>query len=169
MSDKAKKVFLLLTIVVPFLLYCIYYYTRMFKNAPYKFTEFKSFTIKYGNGDSLVNKYDSKTGEYDYLNNHDSLIKKIVFLPTSDLLYLHRKASDLGFWDFPAKELGNDTLKVDGHRPPHYLIEFNYQRKSKTVLYDASFGGDPKLNDANQQMIREIMKVLNDAESRKKK
>lgn len=169
MSDKAKKVFLTLTIVVPFLLYCIYYYSRMLKNAPYKFTEFKSFVIKYGDGDSLVNQYNSLTGEYQYLNKHDSLIKTNLLLTKDDLLYLHRKAADLGFWDFPSYELNSDTTKFAGHKPPRYYIEFNYQRKSKKVLFDASFDGDSRLKDANVDLIKEIMTVLADAEDRKKK
>ncbi len=169
MSDKAKKIFLTLTIVVPFLLYCIYYYSRMLKNAPYKFTEFKSFVIKYGDGDSLVNQYNSLTGEYQYLNKHDSLIKTNLLLTKDDLLYLHRKAADLGFWDFPSYELNSDTTKFAGHKPPRYYIEFDYQRKSKKVLFDASFDGDSRLKDANVNLIKEIMTVLADAEDRKKK
>jgi hypothetical protein len=169
MSDKAKKIFLGLTIIVPFLFYCIYYYGMILKDAPYKFTEFKSFTFQYGTGDSMINKYDSKTGDYQYLNNHDSLIKTNLLLPQSDLLYLHRKAADLGFWDFPANEVNNDTTDRHGIKPPHYLIQFNYQRKSKKVLFDAAFNGDVRLKDANEQMIKEIMHVLADAEDKQKK
>jgi hypothetical protein len=169
MSDRAKKIFLLLAIVVPFLFYCLYYYGRMFKNAPYKFTEFKSFVFKYGDGDSLVNQYNSLTGDYQYLNNRDSLIKTNLLLTKNDLLYLHRKAADIGFWDFPSVELNSDTTKFKGHKPPHYYIEFNYQRKSKKVLFDASFDGDVRLKDANVQMIKEIMHVLADAQDKQKK
>ena len=168
MSDRAKKVFLVLTIVVPFLMYCVYYYTRMIQNAPYKFTEFKSFVIQYGTSDSLLNKYDSKTGAYQYLNKHDSLVKMNLLLTKSDLLYLHRKAADLGFWDFPSNELG-DTAKYKGAKPLRYYIEFNYQRKSKKVLYDEGFEGDSRLKDANENLVKEIMHVLADAEDRKKK
>lgn len=168
MSDKAKKVFLLLTIVVPFLLYCVYYYSRMLKNAPYKFTEFKSIVFKYGDGDSLVNTYNSATGEYQYINKKDSLVKINLLLTKDDLLYLHRKASELGFWDFPAKELSSDTTGFQGHKPPHYFIQFNYQRKSKTVMFDAAFNGDDKLKDANMDLIKEIMSTLATAEDRKK-
>lgn len=168
MSDKAKKVFLILTIVVPFLMYCVYYYSRMIKNAPYKFTEFKSFVIQYGTSDSLLNKYDSKTGNYQYLNKKDSLIKTNLLLKSSELLFLHRKAAELGFWDFPSDERG-DSTKYKGEKPTRYYIEFNYQRKSKKVLFDESFNGDAKLKDANENLKDEILHVLADAEDRKKK
>ena len=167
MSDKAKKIFFTLTIVVPFLLYCVYYYSHMIKNAPYKFTEFKSFVFKYGISDSMVNTYDSKSGDYQYLNRKDSLIKTNLLLRNNDLLYLHRKAAELGFWDFPSQELA-DTTKIKG-KPLRYYIEFNYQRKSKKVWFDESFGGDTKLKDANENLIKEIQHVLADAADRNKK
>jgi hypothetical protein len=165
--SNPKKVFLAFSIVVPFLFYCIYYYGIMLKNAPYKFVEFESMNIQYGGRDSLVNKYDSKTGNYQYLNNRDSLVKKHLHLNQKDLLYLHRKAADLGFWDFPADETG-DSIK-HGAQPLRYIIEFKYKRKSKKVVFDANFDGDPRLIDANQKLIKEITQVLETEEVNQKK
>jgi len=79
-SKRFKQIFLGFSIALPFLIYCVYYYGMMIKNAPYKFSEFDSVVFQYGDGDSLVNKYNSKTGEYQYLNSHDSLIKERMFL-----------------------------------------------------------------------------------------
>ena len=166
MTDRNKKVFLTICITVPFLAYCIYYYGHMIKNAPYKFSEFESINFQYGPGDSLVNQYNSKTGEYQYVNTRDSIVKMHLRLTREDLLYLHRKAADLGFWDFPSRELGDTTLKHNGAKPLRYVIEFKYKRKSKTVTFDESFEGDPRLKDANKQVIAEIMKVLQDEEGK---
>ncbi|HEY8927915.1 MAG TPA: hypothetical protein VIM55_01895 [Mucilaginibacter sp.] len=168
MSEKGKKIFLALAIIVPFLLYCVYYYGHMISIAPYKFSEFTSFKIQYGVRDSMVNKYDSKSGAYQYLDRKDSLIKKTMLLKNSELLYLHRKAAELGFWDFPGNETG-DTTKFRGAKPLRYYIEFNYRRKSKKVYFDESFNGDSRLKDANENFIKEILKVLNEAEDRNKK
>ncbi len=167
MSDRYKKVFIALTIAVPFLLYCFYYYGMMISNAPYKFTELQSIVLRYGTRDNLVNQFNSKTGEYDYLNNRDSLIRTKVRLSSDDLLYLHRKAAELGFWNFPANERG-DTAEAISKTAPRYFIQFNYQRKSKTVVYDANYAGDSKLKDANERVIKEIQKMVNAAESREK-
>jgi hypothetical protein len=164
MSDRSKKIFLALSIIVPFAIYCIYYYGIMVKNAPYKFSEFESVTFKYGIGDSLVNQYDSKTGNYQYLDQNDSLIKTHVKLRKDDLLYLHRKAADLGFWNFP-KEITNSSN--DGRRTsPRYYLEFKYQRKAKQILFDIDFNGDPKLKDAARILIEEVSRTINDAEDR---
>jgi hypothetical protein len=169
MDSRFKKIFLISAVVVPFMAYCVYYYAGVFKNAPYKFTEFDSMIFEYGPGDSLVNKYNSKTGDYQFVDNHDSLVKKHLHLSKDDLLYLHRKAADLGFWDFPSMELGDTTIKQNGAKPLRYLIEFKYKRKTKRVLYDATFNGDPRLIDANQRLIKEIVKVLDEEEAKQKK
>ncbi|MGN6177733.1 MAG: hypothetical protein ACTHNW_01030 [Mucilaginibacter sp.] len=165
MSKRIKTIFLVLAVALPFLFYCVIYYGPMIRNAPYRFSDFESFSIQYGTGDSLVNKYDSKTGNYQYLNDHDSLIKKHLPLNDDQLLYLHRKAAYWGFWNFPEREV-NDSAKAKGIKAPRYIIQFNYKHKSKRVEYDASFDGDPKLKEANEAMKAEIEKVLNEAEDK---
>jgi hypothetical protein len=165
MNKSIKKAFLIISIALPFLIYCVYYYSMMIKNAPYKFSEFQSIKFEYGTSDSLVNKWDSRTGEYQYLNNHDSLVKKHIHIRNDDLLFLHRKAAELGFWNFPDREV-NDSLKLKGIKSTHYIMQFNYKRKSKTVVFDEGYDGDPKLKDANEQMIKIIEKVLADEENR---
>jgi len=87
MSDRFKKIFLGLCVIVPFFLYCVYYYSMVLKNAPYKFTEFVSMQFQYGPGDSLVNKYDSKTGIYQYVNAKDSLVTIKLHLTELELSY----------------------------------------------------------------------------------
>ena len=163
MSDRSKKIFVILSVGVPFLLYCAYYYGMMIKNAPYKFSEFDSIVFEYGPGDSLINKYNSKTGDYQYMSRGNKLIKKHLKLSKDQLHYLHHKAADLGFWNFPANEV-NDSLKNSPVKPPRYLIEFNYKRKSKKVMFEEAYDGDPKLKDANERLIKEIEKVIDEAD-----
>lgn len=164
MSDRGKKIFLALSIAVPFLIYCVYYYGMMVKNAPYKFSEFESLTFKYGLGDSLINRYDSKTGHYQYLNERDSLVKKRVKLTKDDLLYLHRKAAEYGFWDYPSELNGPELAK--GQSSPHYYLEFRYKRKTKKIMFDLNYNGNPKLKDAVRELIEIVSKTINTAEAR---
>ena len=168
MEKKSKKIFLIATVVVPFLIYCVYYYGHMIKNAPYKFVEFKSIVFQYGTPDSMLNKYDSRTGDYQYVNSHDSVIKMKLHLPKEQLLYLHRKAAELGFWDWPSDERGDTTVRHNGQKAPRYFMQFNYQRTSKTITFDESFIGDPRLKQANEQMIKEIKTVLDDEAAKQK-
>ena len=161
--QRLKKIALGLSVLLPFLIYCVIYYSEIFKDTSYRFSDFQSFSYQYGTGDSLINKYDSKTGNYQYLNNHDSLIKKHFYLTNAELMQLHFKAAYWGFWDFPDREV-NDSAKARGVNSPHYLIQFNFKNKSKKVLYDAAFDGPPKLKDANEGMKAAIEEILNEAE-----
>jgi hypothetical protein len=161
MSDKGKKIFLGICIILPFLIYMVYYYSIMVKNAPYRFSDFESITFKYGLGDSLVNQYNSKTGYYQYVNSRDSLVKTKVKLRKDDFLYLHRKAAELGFWNFPDQIVGEDSAKL-----PHYYLEFKYKDKTKHIVFDTGYKDDPKLNDAAKTLITEVSKMINDVRDR---
>ena len=161
---RSKKIFLVLSIIVPFMLYCFYYYGMMVKNAPYKFSELESIQFQFGYRDSMLNIYDSRTDSYQYLNRKDSLVKIHLRLTNDDLLYLHRKAAELGFWDFPTNET-NEESKI---RAPRFIIQYNYKRKSKKITFDANYDGNEKLVDANQRLIKEIQKMLDEAVERQK-
>ncbi|MCJ8209542.1 hypothetical protein MUY27_07465 [Mucilaginibacter sp. RS28] len=163
MTAKSKKIFLAATVVVPFLVYCFYYYGMMIKNAPYRFKDFQYLSLKYGKGDSLLNQYNSKTGEYQYLTTSGKLVKKNVKLGKTALQYLHFKAADLGLWNFPANELPGDSALQ--HSAPNYIIEFHYKDKSKIVHYNVAYNGPVALKDANERLIKEIQKKIDEAET----
>lgn len=165
MSTKAKKIFLALTIVVPFLGYCVIYYMPMLRNAPFKSTEFVSIVYKWGPGNNLENSYNSATGEYHYKDRRDSLVKTNVKLRSNDIIYLHSKANELGFWNFP-EVIANQGTNLDTSEVLRYVIQFNYKRKSKKVIFVADYNEIPKLRDLAKQMTGLINQSINDAEER---
>ncbi len=165
MSERSKKIFLYICIIVPFLGYCVFYYSNMIKNAPFRFADFQSIEFAYGSPGNMENTYNSATSDYQYLNKRDSLIKKTLRLNKDDLLYLHRKAMEFGFWNFP------DTMVVtqqtdSADRNTQFFLKFTYKEKSKEMTFDSGFVGDPKLYDAAKSMVGEVQRVLNDAEDR---
>ena len=168
MSERGKKIFLALSIIVPFLLYCVYYYSIMIKNAPYRFSDFESVTFKYGTGDSLTNTYYSKTGEYRYANTKDSVVRVKVRLTNDELLYLHHKAAELGFWNFPDVLSGVNNPNHSKNVPRYYL-EFKYKTKSKHMFFDADYYDNSKIADAAKQLTTEVNQYINDAESKRGK
>lgn len=165
MSNKAKKIFLTLSIVVPFLIYCVVYYTPMLRNAPYKLKEFESIEFKWGMGNNLENSYNSATGDYQYVNAKDSVIRTNVKLRKDDILYLHSKANELGFWNFPDL-MANPGTDLKTSDVPRYVMKFNYKKKSKTVIYLADFNGNPKLKGLAEQMKTLLTQSINEAEER---
>lgn len=165
MSTKAKKIFLALTIIVPFLAYCIIYYVPMFRNAPFKLKEFESIEFKWGLGNNLENSYNSATGDYQYVNAQDSLTKTNVKLRKDDILYLHSKASELGFWNFPDL-IANAGTNLDSSKVLRYVMVFNYKTKSKKVVYLTDYTEIQKLKGLAEQMKTLLMQSINDAEER---
>lgn len=162
MSDRFKKVFLALSILVPFMLYCVYYYSKMVKNAPYKFSEFECITLKAGLGTNYEKVYNTKSQDFQYVNLNDSLIKTKVKLSKNDLLFLHRKAAELGFWDWPEKMIGDTSGKA-----ARYYLEYNYQRKNKIIEIDADYNDNTKLRDAALQLVKTVDQAIEDAQDRK--
>lgn len=142
------------------------YYNQMVRVSPYDFSEFKSIVFQYGEDDSLLNQYNSATGVYQFLDRSNHVQKKTMFLTADDLLYLHRKAAELGFWDFPENEINKDTVNTNGIKPIIFSVEFNYQHKSKRVLFSSDFNGPKPLVEENRALIDQIQQVLKDAEER---
>ncbi|MBC7567639.1 MAG: hypothetical protein H7223_11830 [Pedobacter sp.] len=165
MTFRGKKIFLAFTIVVPFIIYCVIYYTPMLRNAKYRSTEFVSLQFKWGVGAILQNTYDSSTGNYQYVDTRDSLIKTNVKLRKNDIIYLHNKANELGLWNFP-EVIANEGEDLKSNKVLRYEIRFNYKRKSKKVIYMTNYTEMPKLRNVAGQMQKLITQSINDAEER---
>jgi hypothetical protein len=168
MTSRGKKIFLFLSIVVPFLIYCIVYYAPIIRNAPFKAKEFVSLEYKWGVGTNLENSYNSATGEYKYLNDKDSLIIKHVELNARDKKYLDSNADEQGFWNLP-DIVANNENDVKNSKAPRYFMKFNYQKKSKEVTYLSDFEGNVRMKNAAVQMQKIIEQSIIDAEERAKK
>lgn len=164
MSERAKRIFLAICIIVPFAIYCTYYYSAMIKNAPYRYSDFESIEISYGTPDSMLNHYHTVTREYQYLTRSGELVTDTVKLRDDDLLYLHRKAMELGFWN-----VDDDMTTPDEQRnpsAPRYTMEYTYKEKSKKVTLDADYPGNPKMKDAAKGTIDEVLRLIADARAR---
>jgi ribonuclease BN (tRNA processing enzyme) len=137
----------------------------MIKNAPFKSTEFVSLQYKWGVGKVLENSYDSSTGEYQYLNANDSLVKTNVKLRKNDIIFLHSKANELGLWNFP-DVIANRGSDLNSDKVLRYELQFNYKRKSKKVIIMSDYQEIPKLMSVATQMRTLVADAVNDAEER---
>jgi len=171
MSDRSKKIFLGICIVVPFILYCYYYYSTMLQNAPFRFADFERIVLRYGEGDHLANHFDTSTGIFTYIDRRDSVATDTLRMRKDDLLYLHRKATELGFWNLPTDMTGPasdapDSTKGEGTPAARFVLEYHYLEKSKVVTYDTDFEGNPKMKDAARSVIDEVRRVMSDVRGR---
>lgn len=166
MSERSKKIFLGICIIVPFFLYCFYYYSSMLSNAPFRYSDFQKIVLEYGDKAGLANKFDSETGVFRYLNTQDSLIVDTIKMRNDDLLYLHRKAAELGFWNLP-EDMTNPDSPADGRQAARFILTYSYKEKIKKVTFDADFQGNPKMTEAARSVIDEVQRVISDVKDRK--
>lgn len=138
----------------------------MVKNAPYRYSDFESIEITYGFPDSMLNHFDSQTLEYNYLTKDGELIKDSLKLRDDDLLYLHRKAQELGFWNLPDDMTVDLTQRDPDERLPRYRLAYHYKEKTKTVVLDPDFPGPTKMVEAGRSTIDEVLKMLASANAR---
>lgn len=166
MSEKSKKIFLAICIIVPFIVYCIVYYSSMIKNAPFRFADFEAIELTYGTPSEMVNTYNSKTGAYQYLTKDNKLVKDTVRLRKDDLLYLHRKAQELGFWNVDNNMMNEKRDSLVSQEVPRFILRYSYKEKSKEVILDADYAGTEKMKSAAKSTIDAVMTMLAEAKAR---
>jgi hypothetical protein len=138
----------------------------MISNAPFRFTDFQSVVFRYGEPNHMDNQYDSKTGIFQYVTKTNGIERDTVRMTKDDLLYLHRKAQELGFWNLDDDMTGPEAKVNPETETPRFYLEFNYKDKSKKVTMDADFAGNEKMRDAGKSMIEEVNRILAGAQAR---
>lgn len=166
MSVRSKKIFLAICIILPFLIYCYVYYASMIKNAPFRFADFEAIEITYGTPGEMVNTYNSKTRLYQYLTKDDKLVRDTLKMRDDDLLYLHRKAQELGFWNVDDDMTTPRKDSLEGRDVPRFILKYTYKEKSKEVTLDADYQGHPKMKDATKSTIDAVMTMLAEVKAR---
>ena len=166
MTSKSKRIFLAICIIVPFIIYCWVYYSSMVKNAPYRFSDFESLELTYGTQDSMLNHYNSIDAVYQYLTKDNRVMRDTVRMRKDDLLYLHRKAMELGFWNVDDDMTTKRENTAEGKNIPRYVLKYTYKEKSKEVTLDADYAGTQKMKDAAKSTIDAVITMIAEAKAR---
>lgn len=163
MKTQLRKNFsLIATIAVILITAVVGYYVIGLKKAPYPVANFESFSFKWGTGGSLENEYSSANGNYSYLNNKDSLINANVKLRANEIIFIHNKINELGFWNLQDK-IG---VEKPNSKAPFYELQFNYKEKSKKITVYSDFDENPLLLDSAMQIITMVQRAIDEAEGR---
>lgn len=142
------------------------YYSSMIKNAPFRFADFQSIELTYGTPGEMLNTYNSATSEYQYVTNDNRVLTAKVKLRKDDLLYLHRKAMELGFWNVDDDMTSTHEDENQGKQVPRYILKYTYKEKSKQVTLDADFKGPEKMRDAAKSTIDAVITMIAEAQAR---
>jgi len=138
----------------------------MIKNAPFRFADFESIEITYGTPDEMVNTYNSKTRIYQYLTKDNKLVRDTLKMRDDDLLYLHRKAQELGFWNVDNDMTTPRKDASEGRDIPRFILKYTYREKSKEVTLDADYQGHSKMKEAAKSTIDAVMTMLAEVKAR---
>ena len=165
MTSRGKKIFLILTVVVPFIIYSVVYYQEKFRYANFKAKDFISLEYKWGTEKNLENSYNSATGVYKYHDDKDSVIVKKVLLTKKDFKYLDSVADVQGFWNLNTV-LANTKQDLDNRKILRYEMKFVYKNDTKEVIYLTNFAGNDRKKSAAAHMQKEIEQTIAAAEEK---
>lgn len=160
-----KRLLLISTVLVIAIAAFGGYYLLNLKQGPYSASKFVSINYKWGVGDTLVNSYDSATGQYQYLNNRDSLVKTNVKLHANNIIFLHSKANELDFWNLP-EVMANANTDLKREEVLRYEMIFNYEGKSKKIIYYTNYTDNMVFATSAQNLQKIVEQTINEAEER---
>src|SRR5690606_2104071 len=116
--------------------------------------------------DEMVNTYNSKTSIYQFLTKDNRVLKDTVKFRKDDLLYLHRKAMELGFWNVDDDMTTKRANAEEGKNVPRYILKYTYKEKAKEVVLDADYNGTQKMKDATKSTIDAVITMIAEAQAR---
>ena len=160
-----KNLSLIATVIVIVIISIAGYYLINQKKGPYPASALTSITYKWGMGDSLTNSYNSATGNYQYLNAKDSLIKTRVKLRANNIIFLHSKADELDLWNLPSV-IANKNADLKSDKVLRFEIVFNYEKKSKKIVFLTDYDEDLAVAHKIEQLQKTIRQTIDEVEDR---
>ena len=163
--ELRKNISLIATVVIIIIVGVGGYYLINLKQGPHAAADFISVSSKWGVGDTLANSYNSATGDYQYLDNRDSLIKTKVKLRANNIIFIHSKVNEFGLWQLP-DVIANKNADLKSDKVLRYEIVFNYEGKSKKIIYLTDYDEDQKIASAAEEIQNVIKKTIDEVEER---
>ena len=165
MNFLKKNISLIATVAVILIASVGGYYLINLKQGPYPASTFIGVTYKWGVGDTLVNTYNSATGDYQYLDNKDQLVKKNVKLHANNIIFLHSKANELDIWSLP-EVIANKKEDLNSAKVLRYEMIFNYEKKTKKIILMTDYDEDIAVANRAEQLQKIIKQTIDEVEDR---
>jgi hypothetical protein len=165
MNFLKKNISLIATVAVILIASVGGYYLINLKQGPYPASTFIGVTYKWGVGDTLVNTYNSATGDYQYLDNKDQLVKKNVKLHANNIIFLHSKANELDIWSLP-EVIANKNENLTNAKVLRYEMIFNYEKKTKKIVLMTDYDEDIAVANRAEQLQKIIKQTIDEVEDR---
>ncbi|TKC01499.1 hypothetical protein [Pedobacter cryotolerans] len=165
LSRIKKNISFIATVVVIIIISIAGYFVINKQKGPFSASELVSIEYKWGLGDSLVNAYNSASGNYQYLDNRDSLITKKLKLRANNIIFIHSKANELDLWTLP-NVIANKNANLKTDQTLRYEIIFNYETKVKKIVFLTNYDEDMWVLDRVSQLQKTIKSTIDEVEDR---
>lgn len=165
LSQIKKNISFIATVIVIIIISIAGYFLINKQKGPFSASELVSIEYKWGLGDTLVNTYNSATGNYQYLDNRDSLIKKKLRLRANNFIFIHSRANELNVWNLPSV-IANKNANLKTNQTLRYEIIFNYETKVKKIVYLTDYDEDMVVLDRVAQLQQTIKSTIDEVEDR---
>lgn len=141
------------------------YYVMKMRSGGEKAASFVSLTYKWGVGDTLQNSYDSKTGQYQFINQNDKLIKENFKLRINNIIFLHSKINEQDLLTIP-DTIANAQANLKDTKVLRYEFKFIYEDSTKNIIYLTNYDADPIIGSKAHQLQQLVQQVITEAEER---
>ena len=126
---------------------------------------FVSLTYKWGVGDTLQNSYNSKTGEYQFLDQRDQLVKENFKFRTNNVIFMHSKINEQDLLNIP-DTVANVGFDLKDSKVLRYEFSFVYDDTTKNIVYFTNYDKDPIIRNKAIGLQKVVQQVITEAEER---
>lgn len=162
---SAKLKFSLKIISVIFIIIVGGYYIMKLRSGGKKAVAFVSLTYKWGTGDTLLNSYNSRTGDYKFLNQRDQLIKENFKLRTNSIIYLHSKINEHNLLTIP-DTIANKNANFRDSTVLRHEITLVYDDETRHIVFLSNYDGDPMILNKAMALQKYVQQIILEAEER---
>lgn len=141
------------------------YYISKMRSGGEMAVSFVSLTYKWGVGDTLQNVYNSKTGDYQFLDTRDQLIKENFLLRTNNVIYLHSKINEGDLLNLP-DTIANPNANLKDSTVLRYEFEFVHEKHKKHIVYLTNYDVDPMIATKASQLQKLVQQTVTEAQER---
>ena len=152
-------------IAVLFILVVGSFYIMKVRSGGKQAASFVSLTYKWGVGDTLQNSYNSKSGNYQFLDQRDQLVKENFKLRTNNVIFLHSKINEKDLLNIP-DTIANAGVNFKDPKVLRYELKLVYEDTSRNIIYFTNYDQDPVIATKARLLQQTIQQVISEAEER---
>lgn len=141
------------------------FYVMKMRSGGKKAASFVSLTYKWGVGDTLQNSYDSKTGNYQFIDQREQLIKENFKLRTNNIIFLHSKINEQDLLNIPDM-VANPQANLKDPKVLRYEFKFVYDDTTKNIIYLTNYDKDLLISEKAKSLQKVVQQIITEAEER---